>query len=152
MVDTGPLDLANFLARNRQAGGVNAQLADALATNLNPRMPFGATRSLPAPPGLFGAGRDPGDSPERPRPGGGSLGALASVLSGGAFAMPSLLAGFVANNALGNSPSPSLAGAFQSTIRGRDDRSERGDFRDIGGGRRGRERRGPGGERGRQVE
>lgn len=148
MVDTGPLDLANFLARNRQAGGINRQLADVLAGNLGSapqvREPQNsAVAQVPGNlvPGMFGVGR--GDRPERPRVGGGSALSLAGMLTGGATFPLTALAGFVANDALGNEPSPSLIGALRS-VRERDrperpsisrpDRIRSASNREIGGG------------------
>ena len=115
------LDLANFLARNRQAGGINAQLANALAGNLAPRQQI-----APAPvvrPGLFGLGQrsDPG---ERPRPRGGDLLSLAGMFTGGATFPVTSIAGLVANEALGNEPSLSLTRALSSVLGDRPDRGQ----------------------------
>ncbi len=138
------LDLTDFLARNRQVGGLNARLADALERNLSSSQIQPAVRTAP---GLFGVG-DRSDQGERPRVRGGSLAGLAGVLTGGVGAFPSMIAGLALNDALGNRPSASLFGAARSLFS-----RDRGDsFRDIGNDRRGRERTGPRGERGRQVE
>lgn len=75
-----------------------------------------------------------GEVGERPRVGGGDIRMLASILSGG-LAMPMTIGRLVGRNERGE----------------RFDRGDNG-FRDIGGGLRGRERTGPRGERGFQVE
>lgn len=118
------LDLANFLARNRQAGGVNAQLANALQANLSPG-PGAAPVAPPVRPGLFGVRREAGERPERPRPGGGSLLGLAGMLTGGATVPITTIAGLVANDALGNDPSTSLVGALRTAME-RGERPDRG--------------------------
>ncbi|MGI9489350.1 MAG: hypothetical protein ACR2RF_26370 [Geminicoccaceae bacterium] len=149
MVDT--LDLANFLARNRQAGGVNRSLAEALSANLSPQGAIPNAPPVGAVPGFFSVrNRGPSEPGGRPRVGGGSIAGLAAVLSGGALAFPSAIAGLTLNDALGNAPSTSLFGALRS-IGGRD-RETGGGFREFSRGGRGRERTGPRGERGRQVE
>lgn len=133
------LDLANFLARNRQAGGVNAQLAQALAGNLAQR----PANIAPAPsvaPRMFGI-REAGERPERPRPPGGDLLTLAGLLSGGATFPLTSIASLVASDALGNEPSLSLVGALREAgdrpDRGRVSRPDRirsASNREAGGG------------------
>lgn len=115
MVDTTALDLANFLARNRQAGGVNAQLADALSANLA-GAPSAVAPTPAVQPGLFGVGNTPSDRGDLGGgfTGGGNLLTLAAFLAGPATAVPSMIAGLVANDALGNPPSTSLFGAARS--------------------------------------
>lgn len=125
MVDA--LNLANFVARNRQAGGINAQLANALSANLAPRPQTSALAPTPpVAPGLFGVGREPGargDLGAGVR--GGDFLTLAGFLAGPATFPISALAGLVANDALGNNPSLSLLGAARS-LGNREDRPERG--------------------------
>lgn len=121
MVDTGPLDLANFLARNRASGGVNTMLADALQKNLIPQEgpQQGAALGAPGLSGLFGIGQENnarGDLGAGVR--GGSFGALAGILSGGALSVPSMLGGLVLNDLMGNRPSPSITGGIRSVFGG----------------------------------
>ncbi|MGI9451153.1 MAG: hypothetical protein ACR2QH_11030 [Geminicoccaceae bacterium] len=113
------LDLSNFLARNRQAGGLNATLAEALAGNLEPR-PQALAPTPVVSPGLFGIGNTPGDRGDLGGgfKGGGSLLNLATFLAGPVTAVPSLIGGLVANDALGNLPSTSLFGAARSLFDG----------------------------------
>lgn len=129
-------DLDPFLARNREAGGINALLADALSANLAPAppvQPFGGGLGPfggSSPGGLFGLGnREPNNPGERPRPGGGSLASLAGLLAAGPFAPAAMLGGLTANDALGNAPSTSVFGAVRSLFdrdRNRGDRPDRG--------------------------
>ena len=80
-----------------QAGTVNGQMAPTI------RAPEAAFPSMPNV-------RQPGDRPERPRPGGGDIGALLSVL-GGPTAVPGIIGSLVASDAMGRSPDPSLLSA-----------------------------------------
>ncbi len=138
------LDLANFLARNRQAGGLNAQLANALSANLATSPTSLATP--PVRPGLFGVNREPN---QRGDLGGGLRGrgnilTLAGMLAGPATFPISAIAGLVANDALGNAPSISLFEAGRSLFdreesdrRGRVSRPDRirsSSNREAGGG------------------
>lgn len=117
MVD---LNLANFLARNRQAGGVNAQLADALSANFAPRS-AGLAPSPSVTPGMFGIGRGTGTA-ERPRPPGGDALTLAGMLTGGATFPLTSIGALVTNDAMGNAPSLSFVDAFSRGDRDRPDR------------------------------
>lgn len=144
MVDTGPLDLANFLARNRAAGGVNAQLAEALSANLAPQAALQGTTQQNGPvlPGLFGVGREPGARSEfgvrDGIPVGGErrdIGFPTNALLGALFGGPVGAFGGFARDVFTAPLTRSLTGQQARSIQDRADREDRRSNRDLREGR-----------------